>query len=217
MRLLLSSMLSKTFLSFSLIGAEWVLYVLVLLSILSFTFIFERWFFYKNAVKNQSEFDSQIRALIEKDNLAQAKELADQKIKNNPEDFSANVAHQLITAKNKTRALHEIGDDAILKTKKHWDKNLAYLATIGSNAPFIGLFGTVLGIIQAFNNLSQKAAEGVQGVTAGLADALIATAMGIFVAIPAVVAFNLFQKKVKSSTTSAEALKNFLIAHLKKD
>jgi len=78
----------------------------------------------------------------------------------------------------------------------------------------VGLFGTVLGIIQAFHHLNTQTEAGMSAVTAGISEALIATAVGILVAIPAVVAFNLFQRKVKSALSEAEALKSFLIGKL---
>ena len=110
--------------------------------------------------------------------------------------------------------LTEIASDGVIRARIQWDKNLSALATIGANAPFIGLFGTVLGIIKAFHDLSQQAANGVQGVTAGVSEALVATAVGILVAIPAVVAYNLFQRRTKAALAEAEALKSFLIGQI---
>lgn len=78
------------------------------------------------------------------------------------------------------------------------DKNLSVLATIGSIAPFIGLFGTVLGIIRAFNDLAIEDAQSVAMISDGIAEALVATAAGLFVAIPAVIFYNYFLRRRKT-------------------
>ena len=77
------------------------------------------------------------------------------------------------------------------------ERNLAFLATLGSNGPFIGLFGTVLGIIKAFHDLASSQAGGASTVMSGISEALVTTAVGLLVAIPAVVALNYFSRCVK--------------------
>lgn len=85
-----------------------------------------------------------------------------------------------------------------MKQKGHLERNLAVLGTLGNVAPFIGLLGTVLGIIQAFQDLAgPQSAAGASVVAVGIAEALVATAAGLAVAIPAVVFYNIFLKKVK--------------------
>jgi Biopolymer transport proteins len=76
-------------------------------------------------------------------------------------------------------------------------RGLGLLATIGSTAPFIGLFGTVVGIINAFRSIAATGSGGMSVVSGGIAEALVSTALGIFVAIPAVVAFNHFTGKIE--------------------
>jgi len=88
--------------------------------------------------------------------------------------------------------------DSMSETLIQLRKGLGILATIGSTAPFIGLFGTVVGIINAFRGIAATGSGGMAAVSGGIAEALVATALGIFVAIPAVVAFNLFTGKVES-------------------
>ena len=92
---------------------------------------------------------------------------------------------------------------------------MSFLATIASNAPFIGLFGTVLGIIRSFKDLSGNISEASSAVMAGIAEALIATAVGLLVAIPAVVAFNYFKGKVKRAMNNTHLLSKVLLSHLK--
>ena len=88
--------------------------------------------------------------------------------------------------------------DSISETLIQLKGGLGFLATIGSTAPFIGLFGTVVGIINAFRNIAATGSGGMSVVSGGIAEALVSTALGIFVAIPAVVAFNSFTVKIET-------------------
>jgi biopolymer transport protein ExbB len=87
------------------------------------------------------------------------------------------------------------------------EQGLTVLATLGSNAPFIGLFGTVLGIIQAFGALGAHQTN-ASDIMVGISEALVATAIGLFVAIPAVVAFNVFSRRLRVLIVRSEALKD---------
>jgi biopolymer transport protein ExbB len=102
----------------------------------------------------------------------------------------------------------------LLRQRKLLDRGLVVLATLGNNAPFIGLFGTVLGIIKAFHDLGTNPAGGAQVVMAGISEALVATAIGLLVAIPAVIAFNYFQRQIKVISTDAQAMVSTLVAGL---
>jgi biopolymer transport protein ExbB len=94
------------------------------------------------------------------------------------------------------------------------ESGLTVLATLGANAPFIGLFGTVLGIIQAFGALGSSQSTGTSVMT-GISEALIATAVGLFVAIPAVIAFNFFSRSLRVLISNCEALRDVYIAKSK--
>jgi biopolymer transport protein ExbB/biopolymer transport protein TolQ len=87
--------------------------------------------------------------------------------------------------------------DSISETLIQLKRGLGFLATIGSTAPFVGLFGTVVGIINAFRSIAATGSGGMSVVSGGIAEALVSTALGIFVAIPAVVAFNQFTGKIE--------------------
>jgi biopolymer transport protein ExbB len=105
------------------------------------------------------------------------------------------------------------------------EKRLVYLATLGNNAPFIGLFGTVIGVVDAFEALGAQSKQTVAEVAnqalaptqvmSSIAEALVATAIGIFVAIPAVAANNYFQRATKSILANTEALSRVLLSHLR--
>ena len=88
--------------------------------------------------------------------------------------------------------------DSMSETLIQLRQGLGFLATIGSTAPFIGLFGTVVGIINAFRSIAATGSGGMSVVSGGIAEALVSTALGIFVAIPAVVAFNHFTGKIEN-------------------
>jgi biopolymer transport protein ExbB/TolQ len=113
----------------------------------------------------------------------------------------------------------QIVASTIRRERPAYERGLGFLGTLGSNAPFLGLFGTVVGIIKAFADLGVGAAKGAgaSAVMSGLSEALVATAVGIFVAIPAVVAFNAYNRRLRTVTTRAEALAHALAAHLEKD
>jgi len=109
-------------------------------------------------------------------------------------------------------------DRAVSLTSAEMKKGTGGLATIGSSAPFIGLFGTVIGIVNAFTGIAQSGSGGLASVSAGIAEALITTAFGIGVAVPAVMAFNYFTTRlerfqIEMSNSSAELLDFFLKKH----
>lgn len=216
-------MVSRLFLGISLIGAETVLYLLIVLSIVSVALILERVWFYRRASRGLIEFRQKVRLAAEGGRWPDVKRYAEERISRYP-GVSLDMDTGLVLAmippdRGKTtppshNVLEELAHDGMIQARLAWEQNLVFLATIGSNAPFIGLFGTVLGIIKAFHSLSEQAGTGVPTVTAGIAEALVATAVGILVAIPAVVAFNLFQRRIKSALSEAEALKSFLLGKL---
>jgi biopolymer transport protein ExbB len=105
---------------------------------------------------------------------------------------------------------------ALALQKNVLERRLGLLGTLGSNAPFVGLLGTVIGIMLAFEELSLagQTAQATQGVMSSIAEALVATAIGLCVAIPAVAAFNAFQRQVRSILGNGEALAHLLLVHL---
>ena len=101
----------------------------------------------------------------------------------------------------------------LTEERSRLERGLTVLATLGSNAPFIGLFGTVLGIIQAFGQLAQNT-QGTAGVMRAISEALVATAIGLFVAIPAVVSYNLFSKRIRTVLSGCEVLRDLYVSRL---
>ena len=104
------------------------------------------------------------------------------------------------------------------RERPRYERFLSILGTLGSNTPFIGLFGTVLGIIKAFKDLGMTASKGAEvqaTVMAGISEALVATAVGLAVAIPAVVGYNLLTRQIKTIAARSTALGHALVGHLK--
>jgi biopolymer transport protein ExbB/TolQ len=104
--------------------------------------------------------------------------------------------------------------DSMSETLIQLKRGLGFLATIGSTAPFIGLFGTVVGIINAFRSIAATGSGGMSVVSGGIAEALVSTALGIFVAIPAVVAFNHFTGKIETFHVEMNRASSQLVNHL---
>jgi biopolymer transport protein ExbB/biopolymer transport protein TolQ len=109
-----------------------------------------------------------------------------------------------------TSALRDSMSEALIQLRQ----GLGFLATIGSTAPFIGLFGTVVGIINAFRSIAATGSGGMSVVSGGIAEALVSTALGIFVAIPAVVAFNHFTGKIETFHVQMNRVSSQLVNRL---
>jgi biopolymer transport protein ExbB/TolQ len=109
-----------------------------------------------------------------------------------------------------TSAVRDSMSESLIQLKR----GLGFLATIGSTAPFIGLFGTVVGIINAFRSIAATGSGGMSVVSGGIAEALVSTALGIFVAIPAVVAFNAFTGKIETFHVEMNRASSQLVNHL---
>ncbi len=119
----------------------------------------------------------------------------------------------LQTASNEPSQVDRAVKSYLSLERSRLEEGLTILATLGSNAPFIGLFGTVLGIIQSFGALGAHRTDAAD-IMVGISEALVATALGLFVAIPAVVAFNVFSRRLKGIIVKAEALKDLYLSRI---
>ena len=198
-------MLSQRLLSFTLLGAGWVLWLLVGLSVLSVAVALERgaYFFRRRIGRKFPE----LMQLCHAGNLAAAAKLA------SGESLEAEVVRAAEGAASSGTVAVAMATAANVEKKRiEYEQRLSILGTLGNNAPFIGLFGTVLGIIRAFADLSAAGKGGAQAVMGGISEALVATAVGLFVAIPAVLGFNFFQRLVRRSVGRANALRSAIAA-----
>jgi biopolymer transport protein ExbB len=132
------------------------------------------------------------------------------------ETLHAGTARVILqTASNEASRIDRAVKSYLSLERNRLEQGLTVLATLGSNAPFIGLFGTVLGIIQAFGALAAHQTNAAD-IMVGISEALVATAVGLFVAIPAVVAFNVFTRKLRAIIVKSEALKDHYISKIDK-
>ncbi len=191
------------------LGAAWVLWLLIFLSVVSLGVIVERAIFYSRIRLNFPQFSTAVTQKLIDDDLKGIEDICQQ----SPSLESQTVLRGLHYLPKGVGAMDQGMTGYLVGERQKLDHGLVVLGTLGSNAPFIGLFGTVIGIIQAFSDLANSPAGGPSVVMAGISEALIATAVGLVVAIPAVIAFNLYNRVVKRKISNAEAMKNLLIAH----
>lgn len=126
------------------------------------------------------------------------------------------IKHALRYVDNGADVVEQQMGVALEQSKRRMGLGLTFLGTVGANAPFVGLYGTVGGIIKAFRDLSAQTGEtGISAVISGIAEALVATAVGLLVAIPAVVAYNYLQQQVKKVVGSSNALNQQVLFRLK--
>ena len=204
-------MLEQGMLKFALLGAEWVLWLLVALSVVCIAVSAERAFYLLRDGTDRSALAAAVNRYL----AGGARQAFLQQIKALG-GFEARVLEAgMEAADNGPESAEKAMEATATAERLNMERGLFVLATTGSNAPFIGLFGTVLGIIRAFHDLSVNTAEASEAVMAGISEALVATAVGLLVAIPAVVLFNLFNRWVRGRLGRAESLADLTLARLR--
>ena len=203
------------------IPAKMVALFLFIMSIWSIAVMFEKFLMYRNAVKQSVEFLPKITQFMRKGDLQGAIDAS----KKYPKSHLAKVVsaglQEFLNEKDGgastdvVEAVKRAIERATVLTTAEMKAKLGGLGTIGSTAPFVGLFGTVLGVITAFQGMAKAGSGGLGAVSAGIAEALIETAFGLFVAIPAVMAYNYFQTRmerfeVEMSNSASELIDFFL-------
>jgi biopolymer transport protein ExbB len=185
--------LSSHFVAFAQLGAGWVLWLLIVLSVVSIGVMIDRALWFRNRDTDTDRFTRELKGAFERGEI----ERLEQKYEHDPavsvQVALRGLAERARGAEAVAEAMH--GERARWRTAA--DRNLIVLGTLGNNVPFVGLFGTVLGVINAFEHLRQKTAAAEDRTLDLIAEALAATAFGLMVAIPAVVAFNYFQRKIR--------------------
>ncbi|MFN3455584.1 MAG: MotA/TolQ/ExbB proton channel family protein [Pseudobdellovibrio sp.] len=190
-----------------------VLIILVIMSVISIAMIFERLIALKKVSVESARIRARIRVALQTGSVSDFEDIA-----KDPLSIEGRAAGQALKhlKLNGEAGFEEVFNTFVLTERPDLEKFLPVLATIASNAPFIGLLGTVLGIMKAFNDLASSADAGQQTVMAGISIALVATAAGLFVAIPASIFFNYFTRKVRAILSSVESVKELGIAYSKK-
>lgn len=201
----------EVLLNMTLLGTEWVLWLLILASVVSIALIMERGLYFYRIRLNFQEFNQKMTPHLIDGDIDQVKKLCEEH-----QSLETNVILNGLNVTEKgPEAMEESMTSYLLGQRQNFDRGLGFLGTMGNNAPFIGLFGTVLGIIQAFNDLANNPAGGPSVVMAGISEALVATAVGLLVAIPAVIAFNGYNRMVKRHFNNSESLMKVVLSHFK--
>lgn len=190
-----------------------VLWILVILSIVSIGMILERYFALRKVSSQSAQIRQRIRMALQSNSVEDVETIA--KDIDSLEGRAASYALKHMKDSG-TKGLEEVFNTFALTEKPDLERFLSFLATVGSNAPYIGLLGTVLGIMKAFNDLASAPEAGQQTVMAGISLALVATAAGLFVAIPAVIFYNYYSKKVRGVMQGLESVKELCLAYAKK-
>jgi biopolymer transport protein ExbB len=196
------------------LGASPILYLMIALSVISVAIMLERAWFFATIRENVERLARLLSDRLDQNDVGGAYET----VAASRSAEAAVVAAGLRQLNRGPEAAEEAMASATALQRLRLERRLAFLGTLGNNAPFVGLLGTVIGIVQAFDSL-QSAGTGSAGagadVMGAIAEALVATAIGLAVAIPAVAAFNYFQRRIKSTLGNAEALRHIVLSYLK--
>lgn len=200
--------LSHAFVDFAQLGANWVLWLLVALSVVSVGVMIDRGLWFRNRDTDAERFTRELRGAFERGELAPL----EAKYKDDPA-VPIQVGLRGIAARaHGPEAVAEAMHGERARWRRAADRNLIVLGTLGNNVPFVGLFGTVLGVINAFQQLSQKSSEAETATLKTIAEALSATAIGLLVAIPAVIAFNFFSRKLRVMMGGADEVAHAVLS-----
>ncbi len=201
--------------------AKGIVFTLLGMSGFSFTVLISKWWTMRKAQAETRKFAPEFSQFLEEDNLGEAIKLAEGYKK-------SHVARVLGGALAEIRPLIQDGSVTVadinsaeraveremLMTVVDLKRGLGVLATVGATSPFVGLLGTTMGIVNSFTGMATSGAGGISAIAAGVAEALITTAIGIGVAIPAVWAFNYFQTKIDNLTAEMTYTSKEMIDYL---
>lgn len=187
-----------------------VLYLLITLSIVSIAVIIERYIRLRSVSQKSQAQKATLEGVLSSVQINHLPEvqLDPASLEGKAMKYALNHMEQ-----NGLKGLEETFDTYVQFQQPKLERSLTFLATVGSNAPYIGLFGTVLGIMKSFHDMAHATSAGQQTVMAGISAALIATAAGLLVAIPNILAYNYFQKQVKSIISGMGNCKDLVIAY----
>jgi biopolymer transport protein ExbB len=199
-------------------GAGWVMWLMIALSVLSVAVMLERGWFYWSLRDDIGRLARDLRDRLRNDDMEGAQKL----LEASPSAEAAVVVAGIVEADRGAKAADEAMQGAAALQRMKLERRLAFLGTLGNNAPFMGLFGTVIGVVQAFEALGKQGAATAKDaaltapteVMAAIAEALVATAVGLAVAIPAVAMYNYYQRLSRSILANTDALSHVLLSHL---
>ena len=182
--------------------SSFTMIILMACSVVALTFIFERWLFYKHTSIDADRFFMKIKEAFRNDGTEKAISVCNSSLS----PLAAVVKSGLEESGKKPVIAAEMMDAMAIDQRTKLEKNLSILGTLGNIAPLIGLFGTVVGIIRAFHALSVSGSAGPSVISAGIAEALVTTAAGLVVAVPAVIFYNYYLRRVETVMDEIESV-----------
>ncbi|PCI37637.1 MAG: hypothetical protein COB53_06025 [Elusimicrobia bacterium] len=191
---------------FALSGGDWVIWALLLASVVAVAVIVERALVLRREMESLNNLKQALQTPVADGDHAKIAAALKKS-----EGASSRILASAVSSGGRAAVEDRIVASA-LDEKRFLETRLLILGTLGNNAPFVGLFGTVLGVIRAFHDLAAHAGAGPEVVMRGLSEALIATAVGLFVAIPCVIAYNYLQKQVQDLLSSVESMSRLILA-----
>ncbi len=200
----------NAFLRFSELGAEWVMWLLLALGLVMIVLFVERLLLFRKTSVDAPALARDLVLALDKNDIHGASALVSRGVAMEERVLS----DVLGVADRGTQVAEQILQSSIVRERQRYDRFLSYFGTVGNNAPFVGLLGTVIGIIVAFRELGANPKGGLEVVGPGIAEALVATAVGLLIAIPAVVIFNVLKGQVKTRVGNTQFLARIVMAWL---
>jgi biopolymer transport protein ExbB/TolQ len=193
--------------AFAMTGGDWVIHLLVLASVVSLGVIIERVVVYRARRAAPALPESFLEEWRTGDRAAAVAMLVSRPVERD-------LAEALSNAHAAGESAEQALDAGLALERRTLEKRLTLLNTLGNNAPFVGLLGTVLGVVRAFHDLAFASGAGPEAVMQGLSEALVATAIGILVALPCVIAYNWLYKAADDRVADAQIVGRRLAASL---
>ena len=201
--------------------AKGIVFVLAIMSIWSLTITVSKWWNLRKAQRETLKFAPEFSQFLEEDNLTEAIKLSEGYKKSHVARVLGGALAEVkpliqdgsVTVADINSAERAVERNMLLEVTQ-LKRGLGLLATVGATAPFVGLLGTTMGIVNAFTGMAQTGSGGLSAIGAGIAEALITTAFGLLVAIPAVWAYNYFTTKIDNLTAEMTYVSKELIDYL---
>ncbi len=187
--------------------AKGIVYTLMIMSVWSLSIMVQKWWYLRSAQAQTRKFAPEFSQFLEEDNLNEAINLAESYKKSHVAKVLGGALAEIkpliqdgsVTVSDINSAERAVEREMLMQIVL-MKRGLAMLATTGATAPFVGLLGTTMGVVNAFQGMAAGGGGGISSIAAGISEALITTAFGLLVAIPAVWAFNYFQTKIDNIT-----------------
>ena len=201
--------------------AKGIVFTMLIMSVYSLTVMVSKWWNLRKAQKETLKFAPEFSQFLEEDNLTEAIKLAESYKKSHValvlggalSEVKPLIQDGSVTVSDINSAERAVERNMLLEIT-NLKRGLAVLATVGATAPFVGLLGTTVGIINAFQGMSKSGSGGLAAIGGGISEALATTALGLLVAIPAVWAYNYFQTKIDNLTVEMTYVSKEMIDYL---